>query len=54
VNKDRLNGTLDQAVGSAKRKAGKLTGNRRLQVTGIAQQLKGKLQNAFGKIKDRA
>lgn len=54
MNKHRLNGTLDQIVGSAKRKAGKWTGDTRLQVAGIAQQAKGKLESALGKIKDRA
>ena len=54
MNKDRLNGTLDEVVGSAKRKAGKLTGNTRLQIEGIAQQAKGSLESAFGKIKDHA
>ncbi len=53
MNKDRLNGTLDEVVGSAKRKAGKLTGNARLQVEGIAQQAKGNLESALGKIKDQ-
>jgi uncharacterized protein YjbJ (UPF0337 family) len=53
MNKDRLNGTLDQVVGSAKRKAGKWTGDTRLQVAGIAQQVKGKLESALGQIKDR-
>lgn len=54
MNKDRLNGTFDQVVGSAKRKAGKWTGDTRLQVAGIAQQVKGRLESAFGKVKDRA
>ena len=54
MNKDRLNGTLDQALGRAKRKAGKWTGDTRLQVAGIAQQVKGTAEKALGKIKDRA
>jgi uncharacterized protein YjbJ (UPF0337 family) len=54
MNKNRLNGTLDQVMGSAKRKAGKWTGNTRLQLEGLAQQVKGKLENALGKIEDRA
>jgi len=39
-------------VGSAKQKAGKLTGNTPLQVKGIAQQVKGKLETTLGKAKD--
>ena len=52
MNKDRAKGTMDELVGSAKRKAGKITGNTRLQVAGMAQQAKGKVENAVGKAKD--
>ena len=52
MNKDRVNGTIDEVVGSAKRKAGNWTGNTPLQVKGMAQQVKGKLENALGKGKD--
>ena len=52
MNKDRVKGAIDEAMGNAKRKAGKLTGNRRLQVEGVTQQAKGKIENALGKVKD--
>jgi uncharacterized protein YjbJ (UPF0337 family) len=52
MNKHRVKGTMDEAVGSAKRKTGKLTGNTSLQVKGVAQQVKGKLENALGKIEE--
>jgi uncharacterized protein YjbJ (UPF0337 family) len=39
-------------MGSAKQTAGNLTGNTPLQVKGIAQKMKGKLENAFGRAKD--
>jgi uncharacterized protein YjbJ (UPF0337 family) len=52
VNQDRVKGTIDEVVGSAKQKAGEWTGNTRLQVEGIAQQVKGKAENALGKTKD--
>jgi uncharacterized protein YjbJ (UPF0337 family) len=52
MNKDRVIGTIDEAVGSAKRKAGNWTGNTPLQVKGMAQQVKGKLENTLGKAKD--
>jgi uncharacterized protein YjbJ (UPF0337 family) len=52
MNKDRVKGTIDEVVGSSKRKAGKWTGNTPLQVKGMAQQVKGKLENALGKAKD--
>ncbi|MGB7265393.1 MAG: CsbD family protein [Terracidiphilus sp.] len=52
MNRDRVKGTIDEMVGSAKRKAGQLTGDTPLQVKGIAQQVKGKLENTLGKTKD--
>jgi uncharacterized protein YjbJ (UPF0337 family) len=39
-------------AGSAKRKAGELTDNSKLQVEGMVQQMKGKVENAWGKTKD--
>jgi uncharacterized protein YjbJ (UPF0337 family) len=52
MNKDRVKGAIDEVVGSARRKAGELTGDVQLQVEGIAQQVKGKIENAWGKAKD--
>jgi uncharacterized protein YjbJ (UPF0337 family) len=52
VNKHQVKGTIDEVMGSAKRKAGELTDNTRLQVEGMAQQAKGKLENAWGNTKD--
>jgi uncharacterized protein YjbJ (UPF0337 family) len=52
MNSNRVNGTIDEVVGSAKRKAGELTGNTPLQVRGAVQQVKGKLENAVGKVQD--
>jgi uncharacterized protein YjbJ (UPF0337 family) len=52
MNRDRANGMIDEAVGSAKRKVGGLTGNTPLQIKGLAQQAKGKLESALGKIED--
>jgi uncharacterized protein YjbJ (UPF0337 family) len=52
VNKDRVKGTIDEVVGSAKRKAGEMAGNSKFQVEGAAQQVKGKLENTLGKTKD--
>jgi uncharacterized protein YjbJ (UPF0337 family) len=52
MNKDRMKGTIDEVVGSAKRKAGELTGDTKLQVEGMAQQMKGKVESAWGKTKD--
>jgi uncharacterized protein YjbJ (UPF0337 family) len=52
LNKNRVNGTIDDVVGSAKRKVGELTDNPKLQVKGTAQQVKGKVENAWGKATD--
>jgi uncharacterized protein YjbJ (UPF0337 family) len=52
MNDDRVKGTIDEVVGSTKRKVGQWTGNTPLQVRGIAQQVKGKLETALGKTKD--
>ena len=51
MNEDRLKGTIDEVVGTAKHKVGKLTGDTSLQIKGIAQQVKGKLESAWGKAK---
>jgi uncharacterized protein YjbJ (UPF0337 family) len=51
MNKDQVKGTIDEVRGSAKRKAGELTGDTGFRVKGIAQQVKGKLENTWGKAK---
>jgi uncharacterized protein YjbJ (UPF0337 family) len=52
MNKDRVNGTIDEVVGSAKQKVGGIIGNPTLQVKGLAQQAKGKIEKVLGKIED--
>lgn len=52
MNKNRVKGTIDEVVGTVKRKAGEWTGDTPLQVKGIAQQVKGDIENAVGKAKD--
>lgn len=52
MNKDRVNGAIDDVVGSAKRKVGVLTDNPKLQVKGMAQQVKGKVEKALGKTQE--
>ncbi len=42
-----MRGTIDEVVGGTKRKAGKLTGNTKLQVKSVVQQAKGKVENAW-------
>jgi uncharacterized protein YjbJ (UPF0337 family) len=52
MNKDTVKGTIDEAVGSAKRKAGEWAGDGELQIEGMVQQVKGKIESAWGKAKD--
>lgn len=52
MNKDRVEGSLEQAKGKVKEVAGKATGDSKLQSEGKAQQVAGKVQNAVGGIKD--
>lgn len=52
MNKDRVKGAIDESLGSAKREAGELAGLGDLQLEGIAQQVKGRLESAWGKAED--
>jgi uncharacterized protein YjbJ (UPF0337 family) len=54
MNSSQVNAKVDEVVGSIKRNAGKVTGNTPLQVKGIAQQTKGKLEGVLGAAKDKA
>ena len=52
VDKDRIQGSAQQAKGKVKEVAGKGTGDSKLEGEGQADQLKGKAQNAVGGLKD--
>jgi uncharacterized protein YjbJ (UPF0337 family) len=52
MDKDRIKGTVDDAVGRAKRQAGEWTGDINTQAEGAAQQIKGKAEKAYGQVKD--
>ncbi len=52
MNKDRVEGSFDQAKGKVKEVAGKATGDAKLETEGKADQVKGKIQNAVGGAKD--
>lgn len=52
MDKDRVEGKVDEVAGRAKRQVGEWTGDGETQVKGAAQEIKGKVQNAFGKAKD--
>jgi uncharacterized protein YjbJ (UPF0337 family) len=52
MNKDRIEGSVEQAKGKAKEVAGKATGDTKLEAEGKAQKAAGKVQNTVGGIKD--
>ena len=52
MDKDRIEGSANQAKGAIKQAAGKVTGDSKLQAEGAADKLTGKLQNAVGGAKD--
>ncbi len=52
MNKDRIQGSAEQAKGKIKEVAGNVTGDNKLETEGKAQQVAGKVQNAVGGLKD--
>jgi uncharacterized protein YjbJ (UPF0337 family) len=52
MDKVRIQGSADQAKGSLKEAAGKITGDSKLQAEGAADKAKGKVENAIGGAKD--
>jgi len=52
VDKDRIEGAVEQAKGKVKEVAGKVTGDSKLEGEGKADQVAGKVQNTIGGIKD--
>jgi uncharacterized protein YjbJ (UPF0337 family) len=54
MNKDQVQGTVNDAAGRAKRQVGEWTGDSNAQAEGAAQQVKGKVQKAWGNVKEAA
>jgi uncharacterized protein YjbJ (UPF0337 family) len=52
MDSDRIKGKANDLAGRIKRQAGEWTGDTETQAEGAAQQVKGKVQNAWGKAKD--
>lgn len=52
MDKDRIEGKLDEIKGRIKRQVGEWTGEGDAQAEGTTEQAKGKIQNAWGKLKD--
>jgi len=49
---DKIKGNTNEVVGKGKQSIGKAVGNDRLQGEGAAQEVKGKVQNLKGDVKD--
>ena len=52
MDKDRIKGAAKTVTGKAKTAAGKALGDEKLKNEGRADQVKGKVQNVVGGIKD--
>jgi uncharacterized protein YjbJ (UPF0337 family) len=52
MDKDRIEGSANQAQGKVKETVGKLTGDAKLQAEGNSEKVAGKVQNLVGGIKD--
>jgi uncharacterized protein YjbJ (UPF0337 family) len=52
MNKDQVEGRVDQAKGAVKESAGKVVGNERLQGEGLADKASGKTQAGYGDAKE--
>ncbi len=54
MDKDRVQGSIDQAKGSIKQGVGKVTGDDKLQAEGAADKVAGKAESTVGGVKDTA
>ena len=52
MNKDRIQGSAEQAKGKVKEVAGKITGDTKLESEGKADKAAGKIRNTVGGLKD--
>lgn len=54
MDKDRIQGAVDQAKGAIKDTVGHLTGDQKLQAEGKADKAAGKAESTVGGVKDTA
>jgi uncharacterized protein YjbJ (UPF0337 family) len=52
MDKDRIEGKVDQAKGSVKETAGRVTGDRSTETSGQMDKAKGKVEEGVGETKD--
>jgi len=53
VNKDQIKGRVNEAEGKAKEVAGKMVGNKTLELKGGVQRALGEAQAKFGDVKQK-
>jgi uncharacterized protein YjbJ (UPF0337 family) len=53
MNKDQLKGRVEEAKGSIKETAGRVTGNQDMQDRGTIEKAAGKVQKTFGDVKEQ-
>lgn len=52
MDKDRIKGKMEDIGGRIERQAGEWTGDKEAQAEGAKHQVKGKVRNVVGKVKD--
>lgn len=52
MNKDQVQGKIKDVAGRVERQAGEWTGDKEKQAHGAAKQVEGKVQNAWGDVKE--
>ena len=52
MNKDQVEGRLKDVAGRVERQAGEWTGSKEAEARGAAKQVEGKVQGAWGDVKD--
>jgi uncharacterized protein YjbJ (UPF0337 family) len=52
MNKDKVKGKIKDVAGRIERQAGEWTGDEKKDVHGTMKQAEGKIQNAWGSVKD--
>lgn len=52
MDKDRIKGKMEDIGGRVERQAGEWTGDKETQAEGLKHQVKGKMRNMAGQIKD--
>lgn len=53
MDKDRIKGSAKQVVGNVTASVGKALGNSKMEANGRAKSTVGRIQNAFGGVKDK-